>query len=342
MRTILSISLITGMISGCAGVQSASRDVQLARPGGQLAAWDAFLRAHGDGHRTPAAAPPTRRWLLAADRPARDTYAGLFRSAAAAETPGAAQALAASETDRERPAGRRSPLPGLVETVARDLRHAPEDLWADTRQVYGRGPNLLILGLTYGGSLAMQQTGVDDSIEDTLGDGRIYSGDVADAIGALGNPALHFGVAGLWYLVGQQRQDERTYEIGRTLISALTINGVTTLLGQAMSADRSPNGEFGTFPSGHTSSTFTFASVMHQAYGPWVGAPLYALGVAVAAERLDDREHYFSDVIMGAVMGLVIGHTVAGEHELELFGGQIVPYADPATGASGVAWHVSF
>jgi membrane-associated phospholipid phosphatase len=244
--------------------------------------------------------------------------------------------------DGDRRASGREPLPGLWDTIERDLRAAPRDLWEDSKAVYGNAPNLIILGATYGGSLALQQTGVDNTIEDTIDDGRIYSNDFADAFGALGNPGLHFGVAGLWYLAGQQRQDERTYEVGRTLFSALAVNGITTMLGQAASADRSPNGERGAFPSGHTSSTFTLVSVMHEAYGPWVGAPLYALGVAVAAERVDDGEHYFSDVVMGAVMGLVIGHTVAGEHKLELFGGEIVPYADPTTGANGIAWHVSF
>ena len=118
----------------------------------------------------------------------------------------------------------------------------------------------------------------------------------------------------------------------------MAINGLSTLLGKAATWEDGPNGEWGAFPSGHTSSAFTFSSVMHRASGPWVGAPLYGLSALVAYERLESSEHYFSDVVMGGVMGLVIGHTVAGEHEFELFGGQVVPYADPATGTSGVAW----
>jgi len=62
----------------------------------------------------------------------------------------------------------------------------------------------------------------------------------------------------------------------------------------------------------------------------------------VAIEWLEDDEHYLSDVIMGGVMGLVIGHTVAGEHEFKLFGGEIRPYADPNTGSSGIAWAKHF
>jgi hypothetical protein len=236
----------------------------------------------------------------------------------------------------------RAPLPGLWDTIKRDVKSLPSDLWSDTKAVYISAPNLIILGAAYGGSLALQESGPDDSIEASLRRKRIFKSDVSDALGALGNPITHFGLAGLWYLVGQQSQNEKTYEVGRTMFSALIISGLTTTVGKVGTWDRSPNGELFAFPSGHTSSAFAFASVMHEAYGPMVGAPLYALGVLVAVERLDDEEHYFSDVVMGAVIGLVVGHGVAGEHELRVFGGRIVPFVDTWTGASGIAWHYEF
>ena len=96
-------------------------------------------------------------------------------------------------------------------------------------------------------------------------------------------------------------------------------------------------------PSGHTSSTFALAAVLHHEYGAAVGIPLYGLGVGVAYSRLEDGEHYLSDVVMGGVLGLVIGHTVANDGEPpRLFGGTILPYADQASGAMGIAWAKSF
>jgi hypothetical protein len=233
---------------------------------------------------------------------------------------------------------RRAPLPGFWDTLKRDVQSMPADLWSDTKAVYGSAPNLIILGLSYGGSLAVQETGPDNTVEDYYRHHHTFSKGTRDTFGALGNPATHFALAGAWYLLGQQRQDEKTYNVGRTLFSALIINGVSTLALQTATWDDAPNGEWGSFASGHTSSAFTLASVMHEAYGPLVGAPLYGLGVLVAIERLDDNEHYLSDVLMGGVMGLVIGHTVAGQHEFKLFGGEVLPYADPNTGSSGVAW----
>src|ERR1043166_6383971 len=115
------------------------------------------------------------------------------------------------------------------------------------------------------------------------------------------------------------------------------------MIGQTATWDKSPNGEWGTSPSGHTSSTFCIASVLHEAYGPAVGIPMYALGTLVAIERLDDREHYFSDVVFGAVMGTVIGHSVASGRDPEFFGWKVIPYADPRDGGStGIALYKSF
>jgi len=237
---------------------------------------------------------------------------------------------------------RTSPLTGFRDTVRRDLRAAPADLWEDLKAVYAAPAPLAMLGLAYGGALTLQATDVDQTVEDQLGGDDVFSDDVNTALGVVGNPLTHLGLAGVWYLLGQQRQDDRTYAVGRKLISALIINDLSTLGLKLATSRSSPNGESFSFPSGHTSSTFTVASVLHQAYGPWAGAPLYGLGVLVAVERLDDEEHYLSDVLMGVAMGLVVGHTVGAERRLELWGGEIVPYPDPNGGSAGLAWHRRF
>ena len=255
------------------------------------------------------------------------------RLASAGEAPAATRKM-----DGQEP----GPLPGFRQTLRRDIRRLPSELWSDIQSVYASPENLLLLGGTYGAALALQSTGPDDTVADRLGEHRIFKDDWRDAFGAAGNPLVHFGLAGLWYVVGQQTQDDHTYEVAGTLRRALMLNGLSVLVGQVASGGHGPNGEFGSFPSGHTSSTFAVASVMHRSYGPWVGMPLYALGGLVAMERLDSDEHFLSDVVMGAVMGLVIGHTIAGERELELAGGRIVPYVDPQTQSSGLAWVVHF
>ncbi len=252
--------------------------------------------------------------------------------------------LAFDAAEMEELYARRPPLRSFWETVQRDIKYLPKDLWRDTKRVYANPVNLVILGGAYGGSLALQQSGVDDSIQDHFNHRNDlrpahhhFNEDWRDAFGAIGNPGTHFALAGAWYLLGQQTMDDKTYEVGKTLFSALMINGVTVMVGQAATYDRAPNGELGTFPSGHTSSSFVFASVMHEAYGHVVGAPLYALATLVAYERVEDGEHYFSDVVMGGVLGLVVGHSVASGRDPEFFGWKLMPYASP-NGGAGLAF----
>lgn len=239
---------------------------------------------------------------------------------------------------------RSAPLASFWDTVKRDLKAMPSDLWRDTKRVYANPVNLVILGGTLGGSIAIKESGVDRSVEhhfnrrhDFEPPHHTFKEDWRDAFGAAGNPGTHFALAGLWYLIGQQSMDDKTYEVGKTLFSALMINGVTVMVGQAASYDRAPNGERGTFPSGHTSSSFVVASVLHHAYGHAVGVPLYGLAALVAYERVEDGEHYFSDVIMGGVLGMVVGHSVAGGRDPEFFGWKILPYAS-TQGGTGVAF----
>ena len=238
---------------------------------------------------------------------------------------------------------RRPPLDSFWDTVERDIKNMPADLWRDTKLVYVNPVNLVILGTAYGGSLALQQTGVDKSVEDHFERAhRHFNKEWRDGFAAAGNPGTHFALAGAWYLLGQQTLDEKTYDVGKTMFSALMINGLTVLIGQSATYDRGPNGERGTFPSGHTSSSFVMASVLHRAYGHAVGAPLYGLAALVAAERIDSGEHYMSDVVMGGVLGLVIGHTVAAGREPEFYGWKLVPYVSPHSGSTGVALSKTF
>ena len=250
--------------------------------------------------------------------------------------------------EREEQYLRRPPLPSFWETVKRDVRKLPKDIWHDTKRVYANPVNLVILGTALGGSIAVKESGVDYHIENHFNQRNDFEAahhhfneDWRDAFGAMGNPGTHFAMAGLWYLIGQQSMDDKTYEVGKTLFSALTINGLTVMVGQAMSYDRAPNGEVGTFPSGHTSSSFVMASVLHEAYGHVVGIPLYGLATLVALERVEDGEHYTSDVLMGAVLGSVVGHTVASGRDPEFFGWKILPYAS-TQGGTGVAFVKSF
>jgi len=75
------------------------------------------------------------------------------------------------------------------------------------------------------------------------------------------------------------------------------------------------------FPSGHTTSVFAFASAMdrelrlsHPGTARWAGPALYTAATLTGLARMHADKHWASDVVMGAGIGLVSGLVVARFH----------------------------
>jgi membrane-associated phospholipid phosphatase len=67
--------------------------------------------------------------------------------------------------------------------------------------------------------------------------------------------------------------------------------------------ERRPNGGNQSFPSAHSSISFSAAEFMRKRYGWEYGIPAYAAASFVAYSRVEAREHYPHDVIAGAAIG---------------------------------------
>ena len=82
-----------------------------------------------------------------------------------------------------------------------------------------------------------------------------------------------------------------------------------------------------------SSSSFTVASVLDEFYGPEVGVPAYILASLVGYRMTVEGDHWASDVVFGATLGWVVGHTVAGKHkEIEVAGFKVLPYTMDSSG----------
>ncbi len=92
-----------------------------------------------------------------------------------------------------------------------------------------------------------------------------------------------------------------TVEFGES--AALTL-GATYGLKYAVN-ERRPNGGSQSFPSAHTSISFSAAEFMRKRYGWEYGIPAYAAASFVAYSRVEAREHYPHDVVAGAAIGIV-------------------------------------
>ena len=222
-------------------------------------------------------------------------------------------------------------------SLGRYGKEFPQTLWDDTRATATNPFSLVCLGAAGAAGIAIHTSGADKQVASHYTRNGHQLNTFWDSVGdAGGNPASHFAVAGAIFLGSLARQDTDNYEKSSTLLHALALNGLTTVALKLCTNSTSPNGDTYGWPSGHTSSSFTFATVVYEEYGPWVGIPAFAFATYVGYERIDARNHDFSDVISGALIGIAIGHAVTQNHKPRVFGMDIVPYVDPERGAVGV------
>ncbi len=213
------------------------------------------------------------------------------------------------------------------------------EFWRGFKTSFWDLENALALTATMGASIAIRETGVDNTIRRRV-DGHRQLGDMDETIQILGNPGTHFAGAGVLWLTSTLTKDVKQHEVAKALTEALAVNGVTTLALKVAANTRAPDGGEYAWPSGHTSSAFTVAAVLNEYYGPWVGIPSLALAGLVGYQRLDSRVHDFSDVVFGAMLGYVVGTSIARDEQAqfpEIFGMKVVPFTDYETGASGLA-----
>lgn len=71
--------------------------------------------------------------------------------------------------------------------------------------------------------------------------------------------------------------------------------------------------DYTSFPSGHTTTAFAVASVLACGYRDkiWVGITSYSIAALVGLSRLNDNEHWATDVLAGAALGAFIGTTLS-------------------------------
>ena len=97
---------------------------------------------------------------------------------------------------------------------------------------------------------------------------------------------------------------------GRDLLRA-QISVVSWTYAIKVAAQRTrPNGDPRSFPSGHASTSFATAMVLQEHFGWKAGLPAFALAAYTAASRVVANQHWASDVVFGAVVGMASGRTV--------------------------------
>ena len=168
--------------------------------------------------------------------------------------------------------------------------------------------NLILLGTAGLGALLAYK--IDDRVQDYSQMERL----LPDRVSQFGD--LYGGIWSAWLLpvsiiITSKVVDESNRELLEKLefaTSALVANGITTIILKELIGRKRPNGSSNrSMPSGHTSHSFAVAAVANELYGHKVGTAAYLIAGLVAISRINDNDHYLSDVIVGAGLGTVIG-----------------------------------
>ncbi len=221
----------------------------------------------------------------------------------------------------------------LIETTASDLTNWPSKILEDSKKSFLRADNLTALLLAGSASVAMHSSDADKNLAEHFERHRVLHGFADEGLNVIGHPWTQFGASVLWYTISKKDQDEFNKERAKAMIAALSVTGVATMSLKAIRHNDAPNGKSWAWPSGHTSSSFTVASMLDEFYGPRVGVPAYAMASVIGFRMLDSGDHWPSDVVFGAALGWVVGHTFADRHkELEIAGFKVLPYTASNSG----------
>ena len=230
-------------------------------------------------------------------------------------------------------------------TFGEDLSHFTLHTFEDAWDVLN-ADNLLVLGLTGGGAIALHQD-ADDRVRRWTARHPERWGDAAETLGDVGDYPVQLSVLVGMYAYSRFSEDDQLDDFAGTLLRAYTVNAAYTVLLKGIAntdrpTDKEEGGRYG-FPSFHASSNFAVAAVIDEYYGLDVALPMYAFAGAVSYSRIDERVHDLSDVLYGAVLGYVIGKSVARKHcQGDSRAIRIFPYVHPTEGASGLMFEKTY
>ena len=192
------------------------------------------------------------------------------------------------------------------------------ETWGDFKAFPRRRSTWVILGIGAGAAAAVHP--VDDNVN-----AHLQGSDAAASFFApgkwIGSAYVQVGASVGIYLVGRyalpHADGERTNKvshIGFDMLRALAVSQTfTQVIKNTVRRDR-PTGVCCAFPSGHASAAFATAAVIERHFGYRGSVPMFLVATYVAMSRLHEDQHFLSDVVFGASLGMASGWTVVGRH----------------------------
>ncbi len=191
---------------------------------------------------------------------------------------------------------------------------------------------------------------------------RRRRGETADDISSvaekLGNGVYDVGFLAVYgsggFLMGNEKMQEAALHAFEAFVTANTLGvALKATAGRSRPAldegsDKFSPGSFDSghtsFPSGHTISAFSIASVFAGEHdSPWVSGAAYGLASMAALQRIYSDSHWASDVFIGAALGTAIGKGIVWLHRAK--GAEnvfLIPAAEPGDNRYGLTVVVRF
>ena len=161
--------------------------------------------------------------------------------------------------------------------------------------------------LLIGGAATLVMVPFDDEISESV---RRSGSDFGDIGYVAGRPLVVGAATGVLLLATPFTSNQRHRAFTFSLAQAFILNNVLSEGIKAAVNRTRPNGEDSqSFPSGHASNSFAWASVAAHYYGKTVGIPAYIVATLIAVSRIERGKHFPSDVVFGATIGLISGFT---------------------------------
>jgi membrane-associated phospholipid phosphatase len=197
------------------------------------------------------------------------------------------------------PTPRHTGIKAMLTGLVTDVEHLP------SRE------NLMWVGI--GGGLALAVHPLDKRVNRSLvGNSRAETffkpGEVIGELGTL------LGSASAVYAVGRLKDQPRVSHVGMDLIQSLALSeGLTQTLKYTTRRERPDHSSRNSFPSGHASDTFAFATALERHLGWRYAGPAYVFASYVALSRMPANRHWLSDAVFGAAVGIIAGRTVTSD-----------------------------
>ena len=133
--------------------------------------------------------------------------------------------------------------------------------------------------------------------------------------------------------------DHSELMITATLESAL----ISEVIKISVREERPDSHHHTSFPSGHTTTAFAFASVVGVEHGWRWGVPAYLLAGFVGWSRINDNRHYLHDTLAGATIGLSTGLGIyLAREKRKLLGAQIQLRPLPVADGGGILLEAAY